>query len=54
VPAGVAALSIPKSALNDENTGDLNITGNVVIRGDGPATTAIDGNGAITGTASYA
>ncbi|MBI4497854.1 MAG: CSLREA domain-containing protein [Chloroflexi bacterium] len=49
LPAGTYTLSIAAITGTGAATGDLDITGNLTIIGAGPATTIIDGNGAVTG-----
>ncbi len=44
VPGGVVMLTIAPAGLNDETTGDLNITANMSIIGAAASTTIIDGN----------
>jgi CSLREA domain-containing protein len=44
LPAGTYTLTIASSGLDDETTGDLNITSTVTLTGAGAATTIIDAN----------
>src|SRR5579859_1707522 len=44
LPAGMYTLTIASSGLDDETTGDLNITSTVTLTGVGAATTIIDAN----------
>ena len=49
LPAGTYVLSIPGTNETASVDGDLNITSNLTITGDGSGTTVIDGNGVVTG-----
>ncbi len=44
LPAGTFTLTIAPTGADDVTTGDLNITGNLTIKGKNPASTIIDGN----------
>jgi hypothetical protein len=44
IPAGTYRLTIPPSGVDDDSTGDLNITNTMTINGVSAASTAIDGN----------
>jgi CSLREA domain-containing protein len=48
LPAGTYKLTIPGVDDNDQ-VGDLDISDDLVIEGDGPDQTIVDGNGAVTG-----
>jgi hypothetical protein len=48
LPAGTYKLTIPGVDDNDQ-TGDLDISDDLAIEGDGPSQTIVDGNGAVTG-----
>ena len=45
LPAGTYTLTIPGPGENLSATGDLDITDDLTVNGDGPASTIIDGNG---------
>ena len=45
LPAGTYILRLPGGSEDSATTGDLDITGNITIRGSGAATTTIDANG---------
>lgn len=48
LPAGIYTLTIPKAGLDDEATGNLNITNTLSILGSGASSTIIDGNHTVT------
>src|SRR6516164_3789459 len=47
-PGNSYTLEIPATGVDNETTGDLNITNNMNIIGGGAASTIIDGNGSVT------